>query len=271
MKLVQPSATLHPFNLGYKELLTIVANAVSLCYKVEKKDTIEGLEKFVKARIDSGHVSVIEHGNITVEFLTDRGVTHELVRHRLASYTQESTRYCNYSKGKFDNQLTFIIPEWMTKECDVNKITGRWVYGFDYGNFDTLNQKEVNVLSTGSFDGFIFYKMINGRRKDEVEVSQFILEYINDMLHTESMYMEFINKGMKPEDARGRLTNDLAANIIMTANIREWRHVLSLRSLGTTGRPHPNIKVIMDSLLEQLATTYPIFFADLLKSSTEMN
>ena len=80
------------------------------CYKSEDRITADSAKTFVKRLIDSGHHSVIEHVNITVRFMCDRGVTHELVRHRLASYSQESTRYANYSKDKFGREITVIKP-----------------------------------------------------------------------------------------------------------------------------------------------------------------
>lgn len=81
-----------------------------VCYKSEDKITEGSAEKFIGMILKSGHESVLEHEKLTVKFICDRGVTHEIVRHRIASYSQESTRYCNYSKDKFGNELTFIHP-----------------------------------------------------------------------------------------------------------------------------------------------------------------
>ena len=80
------------------------------CYKSEEKITTDSAKVFVKKLIDSKHHAMIEHGSISVKMITDRGVTHEIVRHRVASYAQESTRYCNYSKDKFGNEITVILP-----------------------------------------------------------------------------------------------------------------------------------------------------------------
>ena len=96
-----------------EEILAWIELAGRTCYKSEDKITEDSASQFVKKIIESGHHSVIEHINLSVKFICDRGVTHELVRHRLASYSQESTRYCNYSKGKFGSELTFIKPCWM--------------------------------------------------------------------------------------------------------------------------------------------------------------
>lgn len=90
--------------------LELIELAGRTCYKSEDKITEDSAAKFVKRILDSGHHSVIEHAVATVKFITDRGVTHELVRHRLASYSQESTRYCNYGGG----DIQFIKPVWGT-------------------------------------------------------------------------------------------------------------------------------------------------------------
>ena len=80
------------------------------CYKSENNITDENAEQFVRKLIENGHEAMLEHASLTVRFIVDRGISHEIVRHRLASFAQESTRYCNYSKGKFGNALTFIRP-----------------------------------------------------------------------------------------------------------------------------------------------------------------
>lgn len=94
----------------YEDAVRLVEEAGRTCYKSESKGTVEGAEKFIRGIIKRGHESVIEHFTITVRVITDRGTTHQIVRHRLASYSQESTRYCNYSKDKFGNEITVIKP-----------------------------------------------------------------------------------------------------------------------------------------------------------------
>lgn len=93
------------------------------CYKSEDKITDNSCGKFVKGIIDRGHEAVIEHYNITVKLTNDRGVSHEEVRHRVASYAQESTRYCNYNKDKFGNEVTYIdLAGGMTFDSKVAKL-----------------------------------------------------------------------------------------------------------------------------------------------------
>ena len=87
------------------------------CYKSEEKINADSSEQFVKTIIDRGHEAMLEHGGlISVRFIVDRGISHELVRHRIASFAQESTRYCNYTKDKFGNELTFIKPCWLKRD-----------------------------------------------------------------------------------------------------------------------------------------------------------
>nr|DAF99862.1 MAG TPA: Thymidylate synthase complementing protein [Siphoviridae sp. ctJT77] len=88
------------------------------CYKSEDKITDDSAKKFVENLIKRGHEAMLEHGSLSVKFICDRGVSHELVRHRLASFAQESTRYCNYSKDKFGNELTFIKPIFLEEDSD---------------------------------------------------------------------------------------------------------------------------------------------------------
>lgn len=92
------------------EILKTIEVASRVCYKSESNITEESASKMVKNLIKSGHTAMIEHASISVKFICDRGVSHEIVRHRIASFAQESTRYCDYSKNKFDKQITFIKP-----------------------------------------------------------------------------------------------------------------------------------------------------------------
>lgn len=117
MNIIKPSATVvNPFE-GYmtmeeymKSMVQHIETVGRVCYKSEDKITEDSYETFVRNIIDRGHEAVIEHSGFTVRFVVDRGVSHEIVRHRIASYAQESTRYCNYNKDKFGNEITVIMP-----------------------------------------------------------------------------------------------------------------------------------------------------------------
>lgn len=113
MKTVKPSAKLE---WSTHNALQVIERAGRTCYKSEEKITDDSAERFVRGIIKSGHESVIEHAVASFRFVCDRGVTHELVRHRIASFSQESTRYCNYSGSKFGGHITIIHPEGLTTE-----------------------------------------------------------------------------------------------------------------------------------------------------------
>jgi len=113
MRIIEPSyEILTPISEGGIKELQHIEKIGRVCYKSESNITEDGesAKKFVKMLIDRGHEAMIEHSSLSVKFTVDRGVSHELVRHRIASFAQESTRYCNYSKDKFDNGITFIKP-----------------------------------------------------------------------------------------------------------------------------------------------------------------
>lgn len=109
MKIIPPSHVIVGDTDG-KQILKNIELCGRVCYKSEDRITEDSAEKFIGVILKSGHESVLEHEKITVKLICDRGVTHEIVRHRIASYSQESTRYCNYTKDKFGNEITFIRP-----------------------------------------------------------------------------------------------------------------------------------------------------------------
>lgn len=118
MIFVEPSAT----------LLSITPNALQLieragrsCYKSEDRITEDSAEKFVAMLRKRGHLSVLEHASASILFVTDRGISHELVRHRIASYSQESSRYCNYGKDKFGSQISMVMPS-QASDFDAGRI-----------------------------------------------------------------------------------------------------------------------------------------------------
>lgn len=123
MKIVAPKAEIIT-PIDGKAILSHIEQVGRVCYKSEDKISEDSAEKFVGGIIRRGHEAVIEHFNITVKFTTDRGITHEIVRHRIASYAQESTRYCNYAKDKFCNEISVIRP---VDICEGTKEYEDWV------------------------------------------------------------------------------------------------------------------------------------------------
>jgi len=110
MKLVVQDVVLEQITPNAAEL---IERAGRTCYKSEDRITAESAEKFIRMIVDREHLSVLEHASATFRVICDRGISHELVRHRIASYSQESTRFCNYLKSKFGGEITFIEPPWI--------------------------------------------------------------------------------------------------------------------------------------------------------------
>ena len=197
-------------NLDGAEILKKIERCGRVCYKSEDKITDESAEKFVRGIIKRGHESVLEHVSFSVRFIVDRGVSHEIVRHRLASYSQESTRYCNYSNNKFGNEITVVEPCFFKKD-----------------------------LSTDDFDCLIEWNL-------SCQVS-------------EAKYFNLLEYGCTPQEARAVLPNSLKTELVMTANLREWRAVLRLRASKLS---HPQMQEVMRPLLFELKEKIPIVFDD---------
>lgn len=164
---------------------------------------------------------------VTVHFVCDRGVSHEFVRHRVMSFAQESTRYCNYSKDKFGNELTFIIPCWL----DIP--TGHYAY-WD-GDWCDIDKMKIQLPE--------------GEHKD-------IDAFLWTLNNAETHYILLINSGWKPQQARIVLPNSLKTELVVTGFTSDWNHFFDLRYRGTTGAPHPDAKQVAsmahDLILKEL-------------------
>lgn len=205
MKIIEPFVEL--INApDYKTLLTTIEVAGRTCYKSEDKITEGSAEKFIRGIIKRGHEAVIEHGSLTVRFICDRGVSHEIVRHRLAAFCQESTRYCNYGKGKFGEEITVIEPCFWPEGSDLY-----WAWK-------------------------------------------------NACLISEQCYFSLLKSGATPQEARSVLPNSLKTEVVMTADLREWRHFCRMRCPVAA---HPDMRVVANMLLTLLKQTYPVFFEDI--------
>lgn len=153
MKVIEPSfEILTPISDGGIEELKLIERIGRVCYKSEEKITEDGesAKRFVKMLVSRGHEAMIEHGSISVKFICDRGVSHELVRHRIASFAQESTRYCNYSQDKFGNELTFIKPcFWPQKvEGEPNRINP--LYNMWYQTMADIEDSYFYLINNGA-------------------------------------------------------------------------------------------------------------------------
>lgn len=207
MILVEPQ-----FNVLYptspeeaRAALRRVEFAGRICYKSEDRITEDSYLRLIQMLIQKGHWSVLEHVGFTAHLVTNRGVTHELVRHRVGvAYSQESSRYINYNKGKFGGELRFIKPPELTEE--------------------------------------------------ELEF------WTESMRKAEETYRCLVAKGVAPQIARGVLPNDTKTEIVVTANLREWHHIFSLRCAPPA---HPHMRHIMQMGLAKVFDWFAPVFDDL--------
>lgn len=235
MKIIEPSyeiLTSLPGKGAYA--LRDIETAARTCYKSEDKSTNDGVSAIALATrlIKNGHEVPIEFYDITVRFICDRGVSHELVRHRLASFCQESTRYCNYSKDKFGNEITVIEPVSFLKMPEEQKQLVRDIWESKPG---------AKVGNTNNI--YWWYSC-----------------WYNACKTSEWSYMAMLDEGCQPEIARSVLPTCLKTEVIMKANLREWRHILELR---TSERAHPEMRRLMIPLLCELHGRIPVIFDDI--------
>lgn len=205
MQIISPSVEILG-NPDPRQMLRNMEAAGRVCYKSEANIKENTAGPFLRRLVQSGHESVIEHEKLSVKIICDRGVTHEIVRHRIASYSQESTRYCNYTKDKFGNELTFIKPLFWDE--------GDTCY--------TLWKEQMASIEKG--------------------------------------YFALIEAGATPEGARSVLPNSLKTEIVVTMNMREWRHFFRLRGSKAA---HPQIREIVRLLLPKFRELLPDLFEDI--------
>jgi len=212
------------------------------CYKSEDKITPDSAAKMIRALLKSGHHSVFEHASITVLIIGDRAMSHQLVRHRLAAYSQESQRYCDYSKPS----------SYKIKRSENNIDAGGFrvicppVIGLECGTYlwdATLHAwKFKGKLLTGN--------LLNGRI------------WLDSIRRSYESYLELRQEDVKSEDARMVLPNATKTEVMTTYNLREWRHVFELRALDAAGHAQWEIGGIMRGILCKFNELLPDFFGD---------
>jgi thymidylate synthase (FAD) len=205
MKIISSSFQIED-EIDGKAILKKLEKAGRTCYKSEGLITEDSCNTFTSKIMNLNPESVLEHEKVTVRFSCDRGLSHELVRHRLASFSQESTRYCNYTKDKFGNEVTVISP-FVEKEYE----------GY-YAAYES---------------------------------------WYRSCLAAEKSYFELLAVGIKPQIARSVLPNSLKTEIVVTANLREWKHILELR---TAKAAHPQMRELMCPLLAEFRRLIPVIF-----------
>ena len=205
VQIVKPSfEILTPIDTDF--VLRHIERCGRTCYQsFDKMDETSHI-RFLKHIVSRHHESVIEHFSVSVKLITDRAIANELVRHRLASYSQESTRYCCYSKDKFGNEISVIKPIMLEENSVAYKI------------------------------------------------------WWDEMQHIEQSYFKMLDEGSTPEIARSVLPCCLKAEIVATANLREWRHIFKMRCSEAA---HPDIRFLMRSLRDEFKRRIPIIFDDL--------
>lgn len=206
MKIIEPSVELiNP--VPYEVALNTIELAGRTCYQSEDKMTDGSAEALIRRIIKRGHESVLEHVSVTTRFICDRGVSHEIVRHRIGAYSQESTRYCDYSGDKFGSEITVVRP------CSI----------------------EPDSPAMDSWE--------------------------TAMAYIERCYIDLtVWKATPPQEARSVLPNSLKTSLVVTYDIREWRHFLRLRCDSAA---HPQMRQVADMARKLLTERYPVFFEDL--------
>lgn len=200
MKIIKPMIIVE--DKDYVKLMKNLERACRTCYRSEDKIVEDSYKTLITNCINRGHESVLEHEKITIQMICDIGVYKDLTRHRHASFSIESTRYCNYGKDKFDNELKFIKP------CNI-------------------------------------------------EPGQIYAFWMNEMQNIEHTYQEMSRRGCTPDQMRLILPHSTAALVTMTANIREWKHILELRA---NNHAHPSVQQVMIPLLLYFKEKMPEIF-----------
>ena len=203
MKIINASAKVDWIETG-NEILRRLEAYGRTAYKSEDRITEDSAEKFIRMIVKRGHHSVLEHVAVSVRVICDRGITHEIVRHRIASYTQESTRYCNYGEN---GEVSFILPKFLQGAQSTSLYTLWW-----------------------------------GAMKD-----------------AEIAYLQLLNEGAVPQEARSVLPNSLKTEIVMTMNLREWLHFFELR---TAPSAHPDMQVVANAILSEFRAHVPVIFGE---------
>lgn len=204
MKIIEPIVEIEKIN--YNQVMKNLEKACRTCYRSEDKITEESYKTLLKNCINRGHESILEHEKITIRMTCDIGVYKDLTRHRHASFSIESTRYCNYGKDKFDNEIKFVQP--------------------------------VNIE----------------------ENTELYSEWKSSLEEIEKHYIKMANLGATPDQMRMILPHSTAAVVTMTANIREWKHILSLRC---TKHAHPAVEQVMIPLLIYMKEKMPEIFENI--------
>lgn len=218
MNIIEPYAQIQ--DVSGRETGIMLLKKIEWCGRIshrsENAQTEDSWERFIQSVVlNHGDWSIVEHASATVDMLVDRGITHEVVRHRLFTFTQESTRFVNYEKKM---PAAFIVPTGLSSESK---------------------------------------RAENG---EQVELSQ--QQLWNHAIGTaEQVYKRLIAGGVSPQIARSVFPNALASRVIITGNLRNWRHFLLMR---TTKETHPQMRQVTIPLLEEFQNKIPLLYDDII-------
>lgn len=240
MKIIKPYVEQMTPPIDGIEFLKTIERAGRVCYKSEDKITDTSCLPFVARLIKNGHEAMIEHApSISMKFVCDRGVSHEIVRHRLFSFAMESTRYCDYS----GEGIVFILPDWFEycREDDFEELSG------------LMSEDKFNEMLYNMYEDDAIWDVDEGPKHPEVL-------WLWSMRKSEIEYQNLINLGWSPQQARSVLPNSLKTEIIVTGNLREWRHFFRLRTAKTA---HPQMQEVANMALDMLKAQIPVVFDDI--------
>lgn len=238
MRIIRPYANVIETH-GPEEILKKIEQAARISHRSEDLIKENSAERFIRdVIVRRGDWSVVEHACVTVEFVVDRGITHELVRHRLFSYTQESTRFVNYEK-KMPPSFIYPKPE---VECEL-----------------CLSGEEPHYRSYGSESGWIH---------PEKCVCPYNDIWLGGIQEAENRYIALLKTGWRPQEARSVFPNALAAKIWMTGNLRNWRHFFTMR---TTKEAHPQMRQVTIPLLKKFQENIPVLYEDIEPEASQLD
>jgi len=226
MKIIKPYARIIRTT---EDALCAIEWCARISHRSEDGQKEESWRRFIQnVVLEHGDWSVVEHVSATVDMTVDRGVTHEWVRHRLFSFTQESTRFVNYEK-KMPPSFIYPKPEVECEHCLE-------------GNEPTTGTTPMHYYSAGA------------------QNCAYESTWLYAIDQAERSYRELIKSGWRPQEARSVFPNALASRIITTGNLRNWRHAFIMR---TTQEAHPQMRQVMIPLLVEFQRTFPLLFNDI--------
>jgi thymidylate synthase (FAD) len=245
MQIVEPYAKMMPIAgleaMGYDRFQPAMGNAllshVEWCSRIshrsEEAVTADSWQRIIKSVVlEHGDWSVTEHAVVSVDAYVDRGITHEWVRHRMGAYTQESTRFVNYTKKMLPS---FIYPE-VDVECK------RCLAGSEV-KWDIASQSWRHYTPDLVWESCSYHP-----------------QWLHAISSCEDQYKELVRIGWRPQEARSVFPNALASRIIVTYNLRNWRHFFIMR---TTKETHPQMKQVSIPLLEEFKQNIPLLYDDI--------